>query len=270
LWDLLFYASFGLALTAIVSVSGVLLVFSYLVIPAVIARLLVQGVMPRLLLAWSVGLVVSILGVSVSYAHPTGPVIVTFFGIALVGVLVFYAIRKAANRAMALGQAGGVAAVLAGILWGFAQLPVAPEHHEEEATPVAVAGDGAGSAKADALSSTDPAARDAAARDALGKADRTEALAKAVATESDPSVKLTMAIVLAKGGDKRALDALVSLTTAEVPFVRMQADDALRKLAGADAPTYDPVSGPDTTGVWKTWATAHPDLPATASSLELP
>ena len=263
LWDLLFYLSFGSALTAIVSVSGVILVFSYLVIPAVIARLLVGGMVPRLILGWGLGLVVSVLGVSVSYSHPTGPMIVAFFGVALLLALGWHLLHTAADKvAMAGKLLGGLAA--AGALIGAVNLiPVPPEHHEHaEEAPAAPAGD--------ALVSPDAAARDAAARDAAGKADRVEALAGALAAETDPSVRLTPSIALLRSGDRRGLDGLVGLVSDETPFVRMEADGRLRGLAGAAAPAYDPLSGPDTAGVWRQWASGVQGLPAGASELAWP
>jgi len=133
LWDLVFYGSFGLALTAIVAVAGVLLVFSYLVIPAVIARLLVSGVMARLLVAWGLGLVVSVAGVAVSYTHPTGPVIVALFGITLVITLAWWAVRHAASPGKAALQAVGALLLVGGMLAGFSRLPAAPHaHHHDE------------------------------------------------------------------------------------------------------------------------------------------
>ncbi len=265
LWDLLFYATFGLALTAIVSVSGVLLVFSYLVIPAVIARLLVRGVLPRLLVAWAVGTVVSVLGVAVSYAHPTGPMIVAFFGVALLIVLVYYAVRKAARPGLALGQVAAVGSGLVAVLWGFTLLPAAEAHHHDEHAllePIAAAGE--------PLLDPDPAVRDATARAAAGKPERAEALATAIAVETDPSVRLTMAVALARCGDPRALAALAALTTADIPFVRMEADSALRLLAGPSAPAYDPLAGPDSAGAWQAWVTTNPALPPAAAGLALP
>jgi hypothetical protein len=85
----------------------------------------------------------------------------------------------------------------------------------------------------------------------------------------DPSVRLTMAIALARCGDARALSALAELTRGDVPFVRMEADSALRALAAGTAPAYDPLAGPDT-GAWVMWVAANPTLPATAATLELP
>ncbi|MDP2307306.1 MAG: metal ABC transporter permease [Pseudomonadota bacterium] len=250
LWDLLFYGSFGVALTAIVSVSGVLLVFSYLVIPAVIARLLVRGVLPRLLVAWATGLVVSVAGVAVSYTHPTGPVIVAFFGIVLLVVLVYWAVRHAQAPHKALLQAAGAVALVAGTLGAFGALPVAAHaHHDHDEEPAVVTGSG--------LGSPDSGARDAAARVTTDA----EALAGALAKESDESVRLTLAVALVRRGDRRGLDGLADLTTSETPFLRMEADSRLRTLAGGDAPPYDPLSGPDVRGAWKAWAGQQRGVP---------
>lgn len=264
LWDLLFYLSFGFALTAIVSVSGVLLVFSYLVIPAVIARLLVRGVGKRLVVAYAVGLLVSVVGVALTYSHPTGPVIVALFGLVLVATLVWYAITCAARPAVATGQAVAAGGAIAAVLWGFGQVAPAPDAHEhEEPAPIAAP-------QSDALAASDPAARDAAAREASGNAGRAEALAAALAAESDESVRLTMAVALVRAGDRRGLDALVGLTRSDTPFLRMEADDRLRALAGGAAPTWDPLAGPDTGGAWSTWLAATVGVPEGAGAMAWP
>jgi hypothetical protein len=85
LWDFLFYASLGFAVTSAVSIAGVLLVFSYLVIPAVVAMLFADSIRARLLIGWIVGTLVSAIGCSVSYFGdlPSGPTIVACFGGAL-------------------------------------------------------------------------------------------------------------------------------------------------------------------------------------------
>jgi zinc/manganese transport system permease protein len=85
LWDFLFYASLGFAVTSAVSIAGVLLVFSYLVIPAVVAMLFADRIGTRLAIGWVVGTLVSAIGCSVSYFGdlPSGPTIVACFGGAL-------------------------------------------------------------------------------------------------------------------------------------------------------------------------------------------
>jgi zinc/manganese transport system permease protein len=89
-WDFLFYATFGLVVAQSVAIAGVLLVFSYLVVPSVIAMLLADGAAPRLALGWTVGVLVSLAGMLASYWFdlPTGATVVTTFGVALAVALV--------------------------------------------------------------------------------------------------------------------------------------------------------------------------------------
>ena len=85
LWDFLFYASFGFVVTSSVSIAGVLLVFCYLIVPSVAAMLYSDDIGPRLAIGWTMGTVVSALGVYLSVALdlPTGATIVCTFGIVL-------------------------------------------------------------------------------------------------------------------------------------------------------------------------------------------
>jgi len=82
-WDFLFYASFGLVVTSSVKVSGVLAVFSYLIVPVVCSTLLGRRGPAQLYWAWAIALVVSVLGAAVSYLKdwPMGATIVTLFGL---------------------------------------------------------------------------------------------------------------------------------------------------------------------------------------------
>ncbi len=86
LWDFLFYASFGFVVTTAVAIAGVLLVFCYLIVPSVGAMLFADRIGPRLAIGWTMGTVVSGLGVYLSLVLdlPTGATIVCTFG----GVLV--------------------------------------------------------------------------------------------------------------------------------------------------------------------------------------
>ena len=65
-WDFLFYASFGFVVTSSVAIAGVLLVFCYLIVPSVAAMLYADRIGPRLAIGWSMGTVVSALGVYLS------------------------------------------------------------------------------------------------------------------------------------------------------------------------------------------------------------
>lgn len=89
-WDFLFYALFGLVVTSFVQIGGVLLVFTYLIVPAVCANLLVRS----LGLLLGVGIVVAAVGgvgglyASYRFNMPTGAAIVCTFGavLLLVGI----------------------------------------------------------------------------------------------------------------------------------------------------------------------------------------
>ena len=65
-WDFLFYASFGFVVTSSVAIAGVLLVFCYLIVPSVAAMLYADRIGPRLAIGWTMGTVVSALGVYLS------------------------------------------------------------------------------------------------------------------------------------------------------------------------------------------------------------
>lgn len=97
LWDFLFYATFAVVVTSSVEIAGVLLVFSFLVVPAVCGILLAESIAGRLLVGWVVSLISSILGVLASYHLdlPTGATVVCIFGLA---VLVCGALRPALGR----------------------------------------------------------------------------------------------------------------------------------------------------------------------------
>jgi zinc/manganese transport system permease protein len=85
-WDFLFYALFGVVVTSSVAVAGVLLVFSFLIIPAVIGMLFCRGVRGRWLLGCLAGIAASATGLAASFAWdlPTGAAMVCAFALALV------------------------------------------------------------------------------------------------------------------------------------------------------------------------------------------
>jgi zinc/manganese transport system permease protein len=84
-WDFLFYATFGVVVTSSVEMAGVLLVFSFLIVPAVCAAILASGIVRRLAIGWGVGIVTSMAGMALSYHWdlPTGATVVCAFGAAL-------------------------------------------------------------------------------------------------------------------------------------------------------------------------------------------
>jgi zinc/manganese transport system permease protein len=84
-WDLLFYGTFGLVVASSVRVGGVLLVFSYLIVPALAGIALGGSIGSRLVIGWVFGAAVSVLGIAASatFDLPTGASVVCAFGVVL-------------------------------------------------------------------------------------------------------------------------------------------------------------------------------------------
>ena len=96
LWDFLFYVSLGLMVTASVELAGVLLIFSYLVVPAACAMLVSSTLKARLAIGWITGAVCSLGGLSCSAAFdlPTGASIVCMFGVMFLAIILWVSISK--------------------------------------------------------------------------------------------------------------------------------------------------------------------------------
>jgi zinc/manganese transport system permease protein len=96
-WDFLFYALFGLIVTSFVQVGGVLMVFSYLIVPAASAVFLVKSVPAQLLVGWAVATLGSVAGLYWSFQKdlPTGAAIVCALGVVLLGAGLVSKFRRA-------------------------------------------------------------------------------------------------------------------------------------------------------------------------------
>jgi zinc/manganese transport system permease protein len=95
-WDFLFYALFGLVVTSFVQVGGVLMVFSYLIVPAACGIYLARSLTAQLLLGWAVATLASIGGLYASFKMdvPAGAAIVCVLGLVLLLALVGRAFRR--------------------------------------------------------------------------------------------------------------------------------------------------------------------------------
>lgn len=96
-WDFLFYVSFGIVVSYAVSTAGVLLVFTYLIVPSVFAIMFSDRIGVRLLLGWGMGVVVSGAGVILSFQYdwPTGETIICTYGLVLIlGAFVYLAMNR--------------------------------------------------------------------------------------------------------------------------------------------------------------------------------
>jgi zinc/manganese transport system permease protein len=96
-WDFVFYMLFGLVVTSFVHIGGVLLVFSYLVVPAVCATYLVNSIPARFAVGWGIATLSSVVSllITAKVDLPIGAAIVCVLGVALVLVTLVARLRGA-------------------------------------------------------------------------------------------------------------------------------------------------------------------------------
>jgi zinc/manganese transport system permease protein len=127
IWDFLFFLSFGVVVASSVSIAGVLLVFSFLIVPAVIGSIFSADVRVVLPIAWGTGIIACAIGLVGAYLLdlPTGAAMVMAFTLLLVlaGVakaLVFAGVtQRWANLRVAARSllAGALVLILGAAVW---------------------------------------------------------------------------------------------------------------------------------------------------------
>jgi zinc/manganese transport system permease protein len=135
-WDLVFYLSFAVVVTSSVSVAGVLLVFCFLIVPALIGGLFSSRIAPALLIGWGAGTLASAAGILGSFVFdaPTGALTVVTFAAALViagSVRVFIIAAPAErmrNRALGLRATGFLLCMALGLSGFWLMLAPAADH----------------------------------------------------------------------------------------------------------------------------------------------
>jgi zinc/manganese transport system permease protein len=173
LWDFLFYATFGFVITFSTRVAGVLLVFVFLVAPAILAVMITSRFSRQLLIGWGSGTLVTVIGLYLS-AHPdidlpSGPTVVTFYGVVLaVAAVVVYLVKsRDRQRALAHTGIGLIMVALIGVgLWGSGRLLAALQGASE---PGLGQGRRPAAAQAPALEAHPPCPPGAAAGSAAGE-----------------------------------------------------------------------------------------------------
>jgi zinc/manganese transport system permease protein len=95
-WEFLFFLSFAFVLVSSVQLAGILQVFSFLVIPALIGRLYTRDPLKILVGGWGIGLAASMVGIFLSYRMdlPTAPLIVASLSVVFFLLLVVQAWKK--------------------------------------------------------------------------------------------------------------------------------------------------------------------------------
>jgi zinc/manganese transport system permease protein len=101
-WDLVFYLSFGLVVTSSVGTAGVLLVFCFLIVPALVGSLFSSRIGTALVIGWTAGAIASAAGILGSFLidAPTGAVTVVAFAAVLLaaGAIRAFVIAPADER----------------------------------------------------------------------------------------------------------------------------------------------------------------------------
>ncbi len=132
-WEFVFYASFGVVVTSSVAIAGVLLVFSFLIVPAAIGVMFSSSPPRQLAIGWITGTLTSAAGLVVSFAldAPTGAAMVCTFGVALaVAGLLYPLLRGDRRKALRVGLATArwcAAVLLAGAALQLALAPRADQ-----------------------------------------------------------------------------------------------------------------------------------------------
>lgn len=95
-WEFLFFLSFAFVLVSSVQLAGILQVFSFLVIPALIGRLYTRNPLKILVGGWGIGLAASMVGIFFSYTWdlPTAPLIVASLSVVFFLLLIVQAWNK--------------------------------------------------------------------------------------------------------------------------------------------------------------------------------
>lgn len=90
-WDFLFYVLVGIVIAVSVQISGVVLVFAFLIIPATISALFSANWIKRLVIAWAVGIIASASGLLFAsyFDFSVGTSVSLFLGIILIAASIY-------------------------------------------------------------------------------------------------------------------------------------------------------------------------------------
>jgi zinc/manganese transport system permease protein len=234
-WDFLFYVSFGIVITHSVGTAGVLLVFVFLVVPAIASMLITDVLWKQLVIGWSLGVFVSIVGLYISYIAdlPSGPTVVAFYGIMLIIIaIVLYLVRAKSRSSAMMKIALGVGVTLV-VIFGLYLMGKAfkgSEEHNHQET---------------ALINTDLHAEESNQNETLSELNDNEIenflnpitdekkLKKLFTNQDDEYVKLKIANRLLLLNKKLAMSLYFKIiSNSELPFVKEEAIEKMRKVSG--------------------------------------
>jgi zinc/manganese transport system permease protein len=231
-WDFLFYVSFGIVITHSVGTAGVLLVFVFLVVPAITSMMITDVLWKQLVIGWTMGVFVTITGLYISYTAdlPSGPTVVAFYGAVLTLVAIVLYLFRAASRKRALTNIGLGLGVTILVIWGISLMGKAfhsENHHEVKAGIITEAPN---EAAAD-FSQMDDGERESY----LSKTKDLKKLKSLFTTTDDDFTKLSIAKRIASLNKKDGAMKLISLLKkSELPFFREEVYSEIKNLSGKD------------------------------------
>ena len=99
IWEFLFFLTFAFVLAKSVQMAGILQVFSFLIIPALIGRLYTRKPSRILLIGWTSGLAASLIGIGLSFKSdlPTAPMTVASLSLVFLILLIMKAARTSSR-----------------------------------------------------------------------------------------------------------------------------------------------------------------------------
>jgi len=255
-WDFLFYMSFGLVITHSVGAAGVLLVFIFLVVPAIIAIMLTDRLFYQLIIGWSMGALVSVLGLTLSYQAdlPSGPAVVTFYGLILLIAAIFLYVGRSVHKARALLNIAAGVALTAMLFLAFYHMGnwfsahknwshVDWRHGHEQRVQMAEPRAKAGSAELlERLNGLDLVGKEYQLKDV----ESGDLLKELISMDGiDDEIKLTVGARLLELHEKAGVQVLLDLMrNSKVPIFREDALSRLKSISGDDF-DYDPWSSPE-------------------------
>ncbi|MCK5086337.1 MAG: metal ABC transporter permease, partial [Melioribacteraceae bacterium] len=242
-WDFLFYVSFGIVITHSVGTAGVLLVFVFLVVPAITSMLITDVLWKQLIIGWTMGVFVSAVGLYISYSAdlPSGPTVVSFYGITLIAVALFLFIKRAELRNKAIMKVGLGLGVSLVIIFGFYLLGNAfrgshtEEHdHAEVVEQISDIHDSHRNPVLDELSEIE-------LENYLSEITEISELTLMFHHEKDEYTQLKIANRMSEISKKEGYLLLIAiLKNGELPFVKEEACLKIRENSGQDF-GYDPI-----------------------------
>ncbi len=234
-WDFLFYVSFGVVITHSVGTAGVLLVFVFLVVPAIASMLITNVLWKQLAIGWSLGVFVSFIGLYISYTAdlPAGPTVVAFYGVMLVIIALILYLVRAESRGKAITKVAlGIGATLVVIFGIYIMGEVfknSDEHNHAEATLVGATTHEESSENGKLLSELSEADLD----NYLNSISDITKLKTIFSTQEDEYSKYKIAKRALAINKKAGLSLLLkALSNGNLPFVEEEIVEQMRKTTG--------------------------------------